>query len=87
MARSHHYDVVLADIRLPDMSGYDCFCGVRNINEHVPIILMTGFGWDASHSIVKARQQGLKAVLYKPFRVEQLLTEVEKAVSTPPPIQ
>ena len=87
MARSHHYDVVLADIRLPDMSGYDCFCKIKDINEHMPIILMTGFGWDASHSIVKARQQGLKAVLYKPFRVEQLLTEVEKAVSPPPPIQ
>lgn len=84
MARSHHYDLVLADIRLPDMSGYDCFCQLRDIHEHLPIILMTGFGWDASHSIVKARQQGLKAVLYKPFRVEQLLTEVEKAVTAPP---
>ncbi|MEZ6063644.1 MAG: response regulator [Planctomycetaceae bacterium] len=87
MARSHHYDVVLADIRLPDMSGYECFCKVRSINEHMPVILMTGFGWDASHSIVKARQQGLKAVLYKPFRMEQLLTEVEKAVTTPPPVE
>jgi DNA-binding NtrC family response regulator len=30
---------------------------------------------------VKARQQGLKSVLFKPFRVEQLLDEVEKAVN------
>ncbi len=87
MARTHHYDVVLADIRLPDMSGYECFCSIRRINEHMPVILMTGFGWDASHSVVKARQQGLKAVLYKPFRVEQLLTDVEKAVTTPPPVE
>ena len=44
---------------------------------------MTGFGYDPAHSIVKARQHGLKSVLYKPFRLEQLLTEVEKAVSSP----
>jgi CheY-like chemotaxis protein/PAS domain-containing protein len=81
MARSFQYDVVLADIRLPDMTGYDCFCQVREGQENLPVILMTGFGYDPSHSIVKARQQGLKSVLYKPFRVDQLLDEVEKNVN------
>lgn len=85
MARSHHYDVVLADIRLPDMTGYDCFCGLQDIDDRLPVILMTGFGYDPGHSIVKARQRGLKAVLYKPFRREQLLGEIEKAVTPPPP--
>lgn len=85
MARSHHYDVVLADIRLPDMNGFDCFCNIQEIDDRLPIILMTGFGYDAGHVIVKARQRGLKAVLYKPFRRDQLLSEVEKAVTPPPP--
>ena len=85
MARSFHYDVVLADIRLPDMTGYDCFCELRRIHEHMPIILMTGFGYDPSHAIVKARQQGLKSVLYKPFRLDQLLTGLEDAVTPDPP--
>ncbi|MCA9051962.1 MAG: response regulator [Planctomycetaceae bacterium] len=87
MARSHHYDVVLTDIRLPDMNGYECFCELRRIADRLPVILMTGFGYDAGHSIVKCRQQGLKSVLYKPFRLEQLLTEVEKAVTPPPPLE
>jgi CheY-like chemotaxis protein/PAS domain-containing protein len=81
MARSFQYDVILADIRLPDMTGYDCFCQVREGQENLPVILMTGFGYDPTHSIVKARQQGLKSVLYKPFRVDQLLDEVEKNVN------
>jgi DNA-binding NtrC family response regulator len=46
----------------------------------VPIILMTGFGWDPSHSIVKARQEGLQTVLYKPFRADRLLAAVEQAL-------
>jgi len=87
MARSHHYDVVLTDIHLPDMNGYDCFCKIQDIDDRLPIILMTGFGYDGAHSIVKSRQRGLKSVLYKPFRREQLLTEVEKAVTPPPPHQ
>ncbi len=39
----------------------------------VPVILMTGFGYDPNHSIVRASQEGLAAVLFKPFRVDQLL--------------
>jgi len=72
--------VILVDIRLPDMSGYQCFRRLREIDAELPVILTTGFGYDAGHSIVKARQDGLKSVLFKPFRVEQLLTELEKNI-------
>ena len=83
VVRRFHYDAVLVDIRLPDMTGYECFEQLLQLHEHIAVILMTGFGYDPSHSIVKARQQGLRAVLYKPFRLDQLLDEVEKAVSAP----
>jgi CheY-like chemotaxis protein/PAS domain-containing protein len=83
MARSFHYDAVLVDIRLPDMNGYECFVKLREIHEHLEVILMTGFGYDPAHCIVKARQQGVKSVLYKPFRLDQLVSEVEKAVVPP----
>jgi DNA-binding NtrC family response regulator len=36
------------------------------------VILMTGYGYDTTHSLVRARQEGLKHVLFKPFRVDQL---------------
>ncbi len=83
MVRSFHYDVVIVDIRLPDMTGFDCFRKLREVHEHLSVILMSGFGYDPSHSIVKARQMGLKSVLYKPFRLDQLLSELEHAVSSP----
>ncbi len=84
LLRNFHYDVILIDIRLSDANGYECFRKLREINSHVPIIMMTVFGYDGSHSIVNARKEGLKAVLYKPFRRAQMLDEVEKAVTTPP---
>ncbi|MBW3540357.1 MAG: response regulator [Planctomycetes bacterium] len=80
MVRAFNYDAVIADIRLTDMTGYDCFHQLRTMKDRLPVILMTGFGYDPTHSIVKARQEGLQAVLYKPFRLDQLLNEVEKAV-------
>lgn len=83
MARTGQYDLVLADVRLPDMSGYDCFCKVRGILDDVPVILMTGFGYDPSHSIVNARREGLQHVLYKPFRIDQLLEAVEDELKRP----
>jgi CheY-like chemotaxis protein len=73
MARLSAYDAVLADIRLPDMNGYEFFTQVRQAQPKARVILMTAFGYDASHSLVNARRDGLQHVLYKPFRVQQLL--------------
>ena len=73
MARLGSYDAILADIRLPDISGFEMYRGLREAQPQARVILMTSYGYDASHSIVKARQDGLRFVLYKPFRVDQLL--------------
>ena len=51
----------------------------------LPLVLMTGFGYDPDHSIVKARQAGLQLVLYKPFRVDQLLGTIEQIIGSPRP--
>ena len=83
LAADQHYDVIIADIRLPDMSGYDLLLKLKEMLGAVPMVLMTGFGYDPGHSIVKARQAGLQAVLYKPFRLDQLLETVEQFVSAP----
>ena len=45
---------------------------------------MTAYGYDPSHSIVKARQEGLRSVLYKPFRVDQLLDALANHEPSPP---
>lgn len=75
------YDAILSDIRLPDCSGYEFLMQLKELQESPPLILMTGFGYDPGHVIVKARQAGLKAVLFKPFRLDQLLETVERAIA------
>ena len=80
------YDVVISDIRLPDMNGYELLLKLQEIMALAPLVLMTGFGWDPGHTIVKARQAGLQAVLYKPFRLDQLLGAVELIINAPRPV-
>lgn len=76
------YDALIADIRLPDMSGHQLMLRLKEMVDPLPMILMTGFGYDPGHSIVKARQAGLhpQAILFKPFRLDQLLVGIEAVI-------
>jgi CheY-like chemotaxis protein len=74
------FDLVISDIKMPDKSGYEVFAAAHKCSTTLPVILMTGFGYDPNHSIVRASQEGLAAVLFKPFKVDQLLSEVRKAL-------
>ncbi len=80
LMRQTSYTAALVDIRLPDLDGYQIYHKLHEIQPQTPVILMTGFGYDPTHSIVKARQEGLQTVLYKPFRSDRLMEAVEQAL-------
>jgi CheY-like chemotaxis protein len=84
------YDAIIADIRLPDMSGHEFMLKLKGTLDQVPLILMTGYGYDPGHNIVKCSQEGLpkNSVLCKPFRLDQLVSVVERVIqSTPKPVE
>lgn len=74
------FDLVISDIQMPDRNGYEVFSSARKHCPGVPVILMTGFGYDPHHSIVRASQDGLQSVLFKPFEIQLLLTQVREAL-------
>lgn len=78
--RGEGFDLVISDIKMPDRNGYEVFSAARLALPDVPVILMTGFGYDPSHSIVRASQEGLQCVLFKPFQIERLLEETRLAL-------
>ncbi|HQR07184.1 MAG TPA: response regulator [Gemmatales bacterium] len=77
-SRTTQYDMALVDLRLSDMTGYDLFCRLRAEQPSLAVVLTTDFGYDSTHSIIRARQEGLLAVLYKPFRLDQVLEVLMK---------
>ncbi|MGB0716379.1 MAG: response regulator [Phycisphaerae bacterium] len=78
------FDLVLSDIRMPGKNGYEVFAAAKEANPETPVILTTGFGYDPNHAIVRARREGLAAVLFKPFKVDQLLSELRMALGSDP---
>ena len=84
MLSQSQYDLVLSDIRMPHKNGYEVFATAKARNPDCAVILMTGFGYDPSHSVVRAHREGLSAVLFKPFKVDQLLIEVRQALEAAP---
>lgn len=80
MVRAQHFDLVVSDIKMPYKNGYEVFAAAREAHVHCPVILITGFGYDPEHTIVRASKEGLAGVLFKPFKVEQLMEIVHQAL-------
>jgi len=82
MIQNTHYDAIIADIRMPDCNGYQFLLKLRTMMDvdPVPLILMTGFGYDPGHVIVNARKEGHNTFLYKPFLLDKLLSNLEMVI-------
>ncbi|MCE9565285.1 MAG: GAF domain-containing protein [Planctomycetes bacterium] len=82
MAADADYDAIFQEVKPPDLGGYECYRRLRAARPTALVTLTTGFGYDVAHSIVKARADGMKYVLFKPWRQDQVVRAV---LDGPPP--
>ncbi|TVM00237.1 MAG: hypothetical protein CV087_14820 [Candidatus Brocadia sp. WS118] len=73
-------DLVLLDLRLPNMCGIELLEKVKTKDPNALIIVMTGYG--SIDSAVEAMKMGAYDYLEKPFKTEHLRLVVEKALGT-----
>ena len=78
MAQENHYDVVILDIRMPEMDGLQAFYEIHKIKPNLPIILMTAFG--SSETAVDAMKLGAYDYILKPFNLEEVKIIVNRAI-------
>jgi len=78
-ASGKQFDLIISDIRMPGLNGYEVFHAATEMWSDQIVVLMTGFGYDPHHSIMRASQEGMHTVLFKPFRTDQLIEIVQKA--------
>jgi DNA-binding NtrC family response regulator len=69
-------DLLITDIAMPDIDGYELYKRASDIRPKMPILMMTGFGYDPNHTIVNAKKAGLKGVIFKPFDISKLLSMI-----------
>ena len=70
-------DIVLLDLRLPDMSDLSLLATIRQLLPETPVVLMTAFG--TPELLAQARQLGVMGVLNKPFELADLSRMVMRA--------
>jgi two-component system, cell cycle response regulator DivK len=78
LAQRHHPDLILMDIQLPQMDGYEATRRIRAISElaQVPIIAVTSYALSGDEA--KTRAAGCDGYIAKPFSPRQLLTKIRE---------
>ena len=66
-----HPDLILMDIRMPEMDGLDATRIIKEVNHKVPIIALSAYAFD--ENIREAKAAGCDEFMAKPFRVEDLI--------------
>ncbi len=70
-------DLVLSDVVMPDLDGYDLYMEVRERHRETPIVLMTAYFYDKDHVIKRSRLEGLQEVIFKkpvdPSRLKDII--------------
>jgi two-component system, NtrC family, response regulator HydG len=72
------YDVVLTDLRMPNLDGMELLKAVQRSSPQTQVIVMTGYG--TIESAVEAIRHGASDFLTKPFQEEEVLLRVNKAL-------
>ncbi len=78
-SRGNHPRVLISDIRMPGMTGLELFSTLRRQNPEMAGILITAYS--SVETAVKAIREGVEDYLVKPFRADQLLLAIEKALN------
>jgi len=82
---THHVDLVLLDMVMPDMSGPECFAELGRIRPESKILLCTGY--DRNHAVQELLNQGGVGFIQKPYDLDELAQVCADAVKQSSPVE
>ncbi len=71
-------DVVLVDVRLPDLSGLELFEKIKGLDSQLPVVIVTAFG--ETDTAIEAMKRGAFEYLLKPVDLHHLREVISKAI-------
>jgi len=80
--RTQDFAVIILDKNMPGLSGLDILPGLRTLCPKTAVILITAFGDVGTY--VEAMEKGVFEYIFKPFRIEELLRVLSRALSSEP---
>jgi signal transduction histidine kinase len=78
--RESHFDLVITDLRMPGMTGWELAAEIKRLSPGTPIIAMTGWPVD----LIRDGERGalMEAIIQKPYRVNELRANVAKVLES-----
>jgi signal transduction histidine kinase/CheY-like chemotaxis protein len=77
--KENKYDIVLMDIQMPIMDGYQATIEIREFNKTLPILALSASIFMEVKD--KINESGMNGFIYKPFNPEDLLDKIEQAIN------
>jgi DNA-binding NtrC family response regulator len=79
LIQSKQFDAILLDIKLPKLNGIEVLRKIKTLSSAIEVIMITGYG--DVQSAVDSLKLGARDYVTKPFKLDDLLAIVQKAVS------
>jgi two-component system, OmpR family, copper resistance phosphate regulon response regulator CusR len=71
---NNRFNIVITDINLPGINGYDLCKIIRSSNQHIPVIMLTAFG--ATNDKIEGFDSGADDYIVKPFEFRELVVRI-----------
>jgi CheY-like chemotaxis protein len=79
MASVSDYDLVLTDLGMPEMSGWEVASRLREQDPDLPVVLVTGWGTTIDDQEIS--RSGIAGVVHKPFEIRDLVETVHREIA------
>jgi DNA-binding NtrC family response regulator len=76
--KQHPVDLIISDLRMPELTGIELLSEVRTIDANVPFIIITGYA-DVENAI-EAMRLGASDFIKKPFDMDELRLQIERTL-------
>ncbi len=73
------FDLVITDLKMPNLGGIELLETIHKIDPGLPVIILTAYG--TIESAVEALQKGAFSYVTKPFKIDEILINIEKALA------
>ena len=84
---NYHAEIILLDIKMPNISGFEFLHDIRNIPSYVTVPIIIVSGNEGKEFLDEAKKSSAFAVMKKPVSPEHLLSMIQKALSGPATLQ
>ena len=68
--KTDHFDMVLTDLGMPGMSGWQLAREIKGLSPHTPVAIITG--WDLQPDPQRMKEAGVDLCIAKPFRISDV---------------